>query len=100
MTYCDKQEILNKLTARLEQTNTGSICNACYSEAVSIVREAREFDVRPVVRGRWIEDGLDWLECSFCGAIWWRPMFTKTRWLYCPNCGSYNGADVRGGDAE
>lgn len=51
MTYCDKQEILNRLSTRFEKTNAGSICHACYAEAISIVNEAQDCDVRPVVRG-------------------------------------------------
>lgn len=52
-------------------------------------------DVRPVVRGRWIEkekDGVWWYACSACGEH-----IPNGRWgqkwhsTFCPNC----GADMR-----
>ena len=47
-------------------------------------------DVRPVVRGEWIDDGCI-TRCKYCGEEKEFP-----HWRFCPNC----GADMRGGDAE
>lgn len=79
------------------------IANACLANPRITRGEIQTFfkgiptaDVRPVKRGKWIKDGLDWMKCSACGAVWWKPMFINDKWLYCPNC----GADMRGGDDE
>lgn len=54
-------------------------------------------DVRPVIRGRWINEervgfGSVEAECSNCG----RRMIYNPAWICCPWC----MADMRGGDAE
>ena len=43
-------------------------------------------DVRPVVRGEWIDDGCI-TRCKYCGEEKEFP-----HWRFCPNC----GADMRG----
>ena len=54
-------------------------------------------DVRPVIRGRWINEervgfGSVEAECSNCG----RRMIYNPAWICCPWC----MADMRGGDTE
>ena len=53
-------------------------------------------DVRPVVRGTWIEDGYyeEPCVCSNCGNPCMQIDDEKPRWNYCPNC----GADMREAD--
>ena len=47
-------------------------------------------DVRPVVRGKWDDDGCGWVRCSICrGAI--AVARGGNRFNFCPNC----GADMR-----
>lgn len=49
-------------------------------------------DVKPIVRGEWIEhnhNGIAHIECSKC--LTWFPRMYLTRNSYCPNC----GADMR-----
>ena len=52
-------------------------------------------DVRPVVRGEWIEDCGYHYRCSICGDRWvvsnGNPLDVANGWNYCPNC----GADMR-----
>jgi len=67
-------------------------------------------DVRPVVRGRWEMDSDGIPHCTECGYVAPQRLFLQlqsfactTQFImsnYCPDCGSYNGADMRGGDAE
>ena len=67
-------------------------------------------DVRPVVRGRWEMDSDGIPHCTECGYVAPQRLFLQVQSLacttqfimsnYCPDCGSYNGADMRGGDAD
>lgn len=66
-------------------------------------------DVRPVRRGRWIVRetayGDTEAKCSECGftTLINEPgngLHMLSELNYCSGCGSYNGADMRGGDAE
>ena len=65
--------------------------------AAAILDEVPPADVRPVIRGRWINEervgfGSVEAECSNCG----RRMIYNPAWRCCPWC----MADMRGGDAE
>lgn len=67
-------------------------------------------DVQPVRRGRWEMDSDGIPHCTECGYLAPQRLFLQvqslactTRFImsnFCPDCGSYNGADMRGGDAE
>lgn len=67
-------------------------------------------DVRPVVRGRWEMDSDGIPHCTECGCAAPQRLFLQvqslactTRFImsnYCHDCGSYNGADMRGGDTN
>lgn len=67
-------------------------------------------DVRLVKRGRWEMDSDGIPHCTECGYVAPQRLFLQLQSLacttqfvmsnYCPDCGSYNGADVRGGDAD
>ena len=54
-------------------------------------------DVRPVVRGKWLQDCDYHFRCSVCGDRWTvsngNPLDLSNGWNYCPNC----GADMRSG---
>ena len=47
-------------------------------------------DVRPVVRGRWVEDWeTGCSECSNCGdGFLWEDFKGVAAWNFCPNCGA------------
>ncbi len=68
------------------KNNGTAICNRCdmyYDEFDPIDRPPEtNADVRPVVRGRWIDDGGN-KACSECRKIW---LYRKTN--FCPNCGA------------
>lgn len=67
-------------------------------------------DVRPVRRGQWKMDSDGIPHCTECGCVAPQRLFLQIQSLacttkfimsnYCPDCGSYNGADMRGGDAN
>lgn len=64
------------------------------ADVESIVSEIPAADVRPVVRGRWIEKPYllgTTNVCSVCGENYGMP---HGKYNFCPNC----GADMRGGD--
>ena len=83
-------------------------CSECakqHGQLADWLEELQEFkrvgatpaDVRPVIRGRWINEervgfGSVEAECSNCG----RRMIYNPAWRCCPWC----MADMRGGDAE
>ena len=90
----DKETILNRFIRKI---------------AISAVRRMEPADVRPVRRGRWIvkETAFEDTEarCSECGftTLINEPgngLHMLSDLNYCPGCGSYNCADMRGGDAE
>ena len=67
--------------------------DVCPESVISVIEQIPAADVRPVVRGRWVEFETDWPprrnRCSECG-------YTTNPWLahvynFCPNC----GADMR-----
>lgn len=56
---------------------------------VDRVNEIKPADVRPVIRGRWINEervgfGSSEAQCSCCG----RRMIYKPQWKFCPWCGA------------
>lgn len=65
--------------------------HACYKKInpIDYLDEVPAADVRPVVRGKWVEDDYGFVRCSTCGMEWEEPEHPKTN--YCPNC----GADMR-----
>jgi len=59
------------------------------ARAIDAVKDAREVNAVPVVRGEWIENQTkDSVLCSYCHADW--NMFDNDtyRFCYCPNCGA------------
>ena len=60
------------------------------------IRQIPAADVRPVVRGNWIQDCDYHFRCSACGDRWTvsngHPLDVTNGWNFCTNC----GADMRG----
>lgn len=52
-------------------------------EFEEIIEAKPPADVRPVVRGEWIDDGCI-TRCKYCGEEKEFP-----HWRFCPNCGAY-----------
>lgn len=73
-------------------------------DALYVIDALPAADVRPVRRGRWKwneDDGHCY--CTVCGSV--SPESDQNGDEcdcpnFCPNCGSYNGDDMRGGDAD
>lgn len=84
--YIDKEKLLNKIKNRI---NNPAIIGWLFS----IIDTIPSADVRPVVRGEWIECFEDWRKqivgdkCSICGFEHY-----GSRYNFCPNC----GRDMRG----
>ena len=61
-----------------------------FAYLADLVNDIPTADVRPVVRGKWDDDGCGWVRCSICrGAI--AVARGGNRFNFCPNC----GADMR-----
>lgn len=74
---------------------------------VEYLEEVPAADVRPVVRGEWLEENTrpksSQFYCSVCHRTAYDPQPTRSkgwvkrcRYAYCPNCGSYNRGDENG----
>lgn len=63
--------------------------SACWCMGKDRINQIPAADVRPVVRGEWLEpdDDYGYLECSVCE----ESSPNDERWNFCPNC----GADMR-----
>ena len=58
--------------------------------AASVLKYAPTADVKPIVRGEWVDNGISdsvLAKCSVCGIVWGSVTFD-----FCPGC----GADMRG----
>lgn len=63
-------------------------------ELISGLRDYPTADVKPVVRGKWVDNGISdsvLAKCSVCGIVWGSVTFD-----FCPGC----GADMRGKQNE
>ena len=80
-------QTLRNLTFDLgDQTDIDDIIDDVLEFAISAVeRLVPAADVRPVVRGEWLEpdDDYGYLECSVCE----ERSPNDERWNFCPNCG-------------
>ena len=93
--YISIQEAIDAVESDLKQIDPldpgQGIMKACIRRAVWRLKQVQFTDVRPVVRGRWIDNGFTLHKCSLCGC---EDAFCKPS-NYCPNC----GADMRGWDS-
>lgn len=90
--YIKKQDVLNKICDENCAKLYDGTCNNCrIPQIISEINPSA--DVRPVVRGEWIECFEDYRKqlagdrCSICGFEHY-----GSRYNFCPNC----GADMRG----
>ena len=71
------------------------------ADAYQFIRGFPAADVRPVVRGEWLQDCDYHFRCSICGDRWTvsngNPLDISNGWNYCPNCGAQM---IRGDDNE
>ena len=104
--YIEKQAAIKELCETYEHeypTASGAFDEYATRIVPNVLRNLPPADVRPVVRGRWVPvtNGRGGHECSECHE--YAPSYQSgNEYLsrFCPGCGSYNGADMRGGDAE
>lgn len=96
--YIKKQVAIDALHEAYEARNPTQ--NAIMDKATMVIFRLPPADVRPVVRGRWVETSYDFWDCSVCGET----LRMETDGIcnfdkdpkFCPNCGSYNGGDADG----
>ena len=77
-------------------------CEVCQVDACMKALDALPSAQRKGKRGEWIDTNTG-RECSVCGRSWeFITGIPAEVWNYnfCPNCGSYNGADMRGEDDD
>ena len=87
-----KTEYIEKEAARPDEFCVGVSCQECpflkdhlYGgcRVDDFIMALPPADVRPVVRGEWIDDGCI-TRCKYCGEEKEFP-----HWRFCPNCGAY-----------
>lgn len=109
--YIEKQAALDIVNGWRNQLIPTYGENDEYVKCLEMVAEHLELlhvaDVRPVRRGRWVDENIykqtmsgktydGFTYCSNCK----HDFSFGYRSKFCPDCGSYNCADMRGGDAE
>lgn len=89
--YIDKQKFIDELDDKYSLGDIGRMERDIIVDALLYAKPA---DVRPVVRGRWLDYDDDYgaYSCSVCE----QDAPEDTKWPYCPHC----GADMREGDVE
>lgn len=112
-------EYIEKQAARPDEFCVGVSCQECPflkdhlywgCRVDDFIMALPPADVRPVRRGRWEMDSDNVPHCTECGCVAPQRLFLHIQSLactskfimsnYCPDCGSYNGTDMRGGDAD
>lgn len=86
--YIDKQAVIDELD---DKYSLGDIGRMEHDIIVNALLYAKPADVRPMVRGRWIEKYDDFIAgtCSACGWDSIRYEDDVIGMNYCPNCGAY-----------
>jgi len=83
--YIDREAVMQKFADHVKRSNNSDFAPVpTWNQAVQIVEDFPAADVRPVVRGHWV-DGA----CSNCG--FFTDVVMSRFFSYCPNC----GADMR-----
>lgn len=111
--YIEKQAaislpVLPKEHREYQTSNLDDAFEMGWYELQRCIEEIPPADVRPVVRGRWEMDSDGIPHCTECGYVAPQRLFLQVQSLacttqfimsnYCPDCGSNNSADMRGGD--
>lgn len=99
--YIDKAEALSRFSFyngdKIPERDVDGFPNTItFHDAKAVIRSIRPADVRPVVRGRWIEKPYllgTTNVCSVCGENYGMP---HGKYNFCPSC----GADMRGGSEQ
>ena len=84
--YIDKQKFIDELDDKYSLGDIGRMERDIIVDALLYAKPA---DVRPVVRGRWIDYDDDY--GAYCCSVCEQNAPEDTEWPYCPHC----GADMR-----
>lgn len=87
--YIDKQKFIDELDDKYSLGDIGRMERDIIVDALLYAKPA---DVRPVVRGRWIDYDDDY--GAYCCSVCEQNAPEDTEWPYCPHC----GADMREAD--
>lgn len=82
--YIDKQKLIDELDDKYSLGDIGRMERDIIVDALLYAKPA---DVRPVVRGRWIDYDDDY--GAYCCSVCEQNAPEDTEWPYCPNCGAY-----------
>lgn len=91
--YIEREGLLDEISAARDNGGMGAIVAGTLTR---YIKRAPAADVRPVVRGRWIEKPYllgTTNVCSVCGENYGMP---HGKYNFCPHC----GADMRGGGGD
>lgn len=90
--YIEKQAVMNKFAEVVAPSNNSDFARVpSWNDAVEIIEGFPPADVRPVVRGKWIDYDDDY--GAYCCSVCEHDAPEDTKWPYCPNC----MADMREG---
>lgn len=87
--HIDKQKFIDELDDKYSLGDIGRMERDIIVDALLYAKPA---DVRPVVRGRWIDYDDDY--GAYCCSVCEQNAPEDTEWPYCPHC----GADMREAD--
>lgn len=86
-----EREKIQKVISDIYKDADSAVEGACI-EIWSRVKEIPAAGVRPVVRGKWMQDCDYHFRCSACGDRWTVsngiPLDVSNGWNFCPNCGA------------
>lgn len=90
--YIEKQAVIDEVDEWYDIYSDSDTAREALSLLRKAIKKISQEDVRPVVRGQWIDYDDDYgaLCCSVCE----QDAPEDTEWPYCPHCGSYNGGDI------
>ena len=108
--YIDKQAVIDEVDEWYDIYSDSDTAREALRLLKKSIKKILPEEIRPVVRGRWEMDSDGIPHCTECGYVAPQRLFLQFQSLacttqfimsnYCPDCGSYNGADMRGGDAD
>ena len=91
--FISREEAFNAILKLVPKVDDDGYCWVIRGDAAMAIYSIPAADVRPVVRGKWVDDWeTGCSECSAChDGFLWEDYDGVDEWHYCPQC----GADMR-----
>jgi hypothetical protein len=85
--YIDKQVVIDEVDEWYDLYPDSDTAREALSLLKKAIKKISSEDVRPMVRGRWIDYDDDY--GAYCCSVCEQDAPEDTEWPYCPNCGAY-----------